>query len=54
LKEEVLNDVVELLPMLRKIPRRLEHITGALERGELSLRIRPPSPTKATLSWSRD
>jgi ubiquinone biosynthesis protein len=41
LKEEVLDDVVELLPMLRKVPRRLDHISGALERGELSLRIRP-------------
>jgi ubiquinone biosynthesis protein len=41
LKEEVLNDVVELLPMLRKIPRRLDRISGALEHGELSLRIRP-------------
>jgi ubiquinone biosynthesis protein len=27
--------------MLRKIPRRLDRISGALERGELSLRIRP-------------
>jgi ubiquinone biosynthesis protein len=41
LKEEVLSDVVELLPMLRKIPRRLDRISGALEHGELSLRIRP-------------
>jgi ubiquinone biosynthesis protein len=41
LKEELANDLLELLPMLRKIPRRLDHITGALERGELSLRIRP-------------
>jgi ubiquinone biosynthesis protein len=41
LKEEMLNDVVELLPMLRKIPRRFDRISGALERGELSLRIRP-------------
>jgi ubiquinone biosynthesis protein len=41
LKEEVLNDLVELLPALRRIPRRLDHISGALERGELSLRIRP-------------
>jgi ubiquinone biosynthesis protein len=41
LKEDLLNDVVELLPALRKIPRRLDRISGALERGELSLRVRP-------------
>jgi ubiquinone biosynthesis protein len=41
LKEDALNDLLELLPMLRKIPRRLDRISGALERGELSLRIRP-------------
>jgi ubiquinone biosynthesis protein len=40
-KEELLEDVIELLPMLHKVPRRLDRITGALERGELSLRIRP-------------
>src|SRR4029453_9917364 len=36
LREEVLEDVLELLPTLRKIPRRLDHISGALARGELS------------------
>jgi ubiquinone biosynthesis protein len=41
LREDVLNDVLELLPMLRRIPRRLDRISGAFERGELSLRIRP-------------
>jgi ubiquinone biosynthesis protein len=41
LKEGVVNDLLELLPMLRKIPRRLDRISGAFERGELSLRIRP-------------
>jgi ubiquinone biosynthesis protein len=41
LREDSLNDLLELLPMLRKIPRRLDRISGALERGELSLRIRP-------------
>jgi ubiquinone biosynthesis protein len=40
LREDTLNDLLELLPMLRKIPRRLDRISGALERGELSLRIR--------------
>jgi ubiquinone biosynthesis protein len=38
---QLLEDVLELLPTLRKIPRRLDHISGALARGELSLRIRP-------------
>jgi transposase len=32
---------VELMPMLRKIPRRVDRLSGALQRGELSLRIRP-------------
>lgn len=41
LREEMLEDALELLPTLRRIPRRLEHISGALERGELSVRIRP-------------
>jgi ubiquinone biosynthesis protein len=41
LKEDGLDDLLELLPMLRKIPRRLDRISSALERGELSLRIRP-------------
>jgi ubiquinone biosynthesis protein len=38
---QLLEDVLELAPTLRKLPRRLDHISGALERGELSLRIRP-------------
>jgi ubiquinone biosynthesis protein len=41
LREEVLEDAIELLWTLRKFPRRLDHISGALERGELSLRIGP-------------
>jgi ubiquinone biosynthesis protein len=41
LKEDVRDDLLELLPMLRKVPRRLDRISAALERGELSLRIRP-------------
>jgi ubiquinone biosynthesis protein len=40
LRAQPFDDVLELLPALRKIPRRLDHISGALERGELSLRIR--------------
>lgn len=41
LREDTLEDILGLLPTLRKLPRRLDHISGALERGELSLRIRP-------------
>jgi ubiquinone biosynthesis protein len=41
LRDQVVDDVLELLPALRKIPRRLDRISGALERGDLSLRIRP-------------
>jgi len=32
---------LELLPALRRIPRRVDRITGALERGELTVRLRP-------------
>ena len=41
LRDEALDDVLELLPALRSIPRRLDRISGALERGELTLRVRP-------------
>jgi ubiquinone biosynthesis protein len=41
LREGFLDDMLELLPMLRRVPRRLDRITGGLERGELSLRISP-------------
>jgi ubiquinone biosynthesis protein len=41
LRGQVMEDLVELMSALRKIPSRLDRISGALERGELSLRIRP-------------
>jgi ubiquinone biosynthesis protein len=41
LRDEALDDLLELLPALRRIPRRLDRISGALERGELTLRLRP-------------
>jgi ubiquinone biosynthesis protein len=41
LRDEALDDLLELLPALRRIPRRLDRITGALERGELTVRLRP-------------
>lgn len=37
----MLDDLLELLPALRRIPRRLDRISGALERGEVTLRRRP-------------
>jgi ubiquinone biosynthesis protein len=39
LREQILDDLLELLPALRKVPRRLDRISDALEHGELSLRI---------------
>jgi ubiquinone biosynthesis protein len=39
LREQILDDLLELLPALRKIPRRLDRVSDALEHGELSLRI---------------
>jgi ubiquinone biosynthesis protein len=41
LRDAALDDLLELLPTLRRIPRRLDRISGALERGELTLRLRP-------------
>ena len=41
LRDEALDDLLELLPALRTIPRRLDRVSGALERGELTLRVRP-------------
>jgi ubiquinone biosynthesis protein len=40
-RDQALDDLLELLPALRRIPRRVDRITGALERGELTVRLRP-------------
>jgi ubiquinone biosynthesis protein len=37
---DVAVDLLEMLPRLRKLPRRVDRITGALERGDFSLRLR--------------
>ncbi|MFD1147731.1 ABC1 kinase family protein [Saccharothrix hoggarensis] len=40
LRRSVADEALALLPMLRKLPRRLDRITGALERGQFSVRVR--------------
>jgi ubiquinone biosynthesis protein len=39
LDEAVRGEVISLLPMLRKVPHRLDRIANALERGDLRLRV---------------
>lgn len=38
--EEILDDLLELLPALKRIPHHLDHIGHLAERGELTLRVR--------------
>jgi ubiquinone biosynthesis protein len=40
LKEEAANEIVALLPMLRKLPRRMDRIAAAVEGGRLSVNVR--------------
>jgi ubiquinone biosynthesis protein len=40
LRRAALDELVNLAPMLRRLPRRIERIAGALENGRLSLNIR--------------
>ena len=40
LRRTALDELASLLPMLRRLPRRLDRITGALETGRLSVNIR--------------
>ncbi|GLZ32185.1 ubiquinone biosynthesis protein UbiB [Lentzea sp. NBRC 105346] len=40
LRRSMTDEALAVLPMLRRLPRRLDRITGALERGQLSMRIR--------------
>lgn len=37
----MVDDLLALVPVLRRVPRRLDRISGALERGELTRRLRP-------------
>jgi ubiquinone biosynthesis protein len=41
LRQDALDDLIEILPAARRLPRRLDRITVALERGEFAIRIRP-------------
>jgi ubiquinone biosynthesis protein len=40
LRQTALDELASLLPMLRRLPRRLDRIGGALETGRLSLNVR--------------
>ncbi|MGW0519676.1 ABC1 kinase family protein [Crossiella sp. NPDC003009] len=40
LKEAASQELLALIPVLRRLPRRLERITGALERGRLGVNVR--------------
>ena len=40
LRQTGLDELTSLLPMLRRLPRRLDRIAGALETGRLSLNVR--------------
>lgn len=49
LYETASQELAELLPLLRRLPRRVDRITGALEQGRLSVNV--PSAEDA-LRWS--
>jgi ubiquinone biosynthesis protein len=40
LKKEAAGELVALLPMLRRLPRRVDRVVGALEAGKLSVNVR--------------
>ena len=40
LKEMAIKEVLELVPLLRRLPRRFDRITAAVERGQLSTNVR--------------
>lgn len=40
LPASIASETLTLLPMLRRFPRRIDRITGSLERGEFSVRVR--------------
>lgn len=39
LKTTATNELLELLPVIRKLPRRLDHLGTMLEKGEVSVKI---------------
>jgi ubiquinone biosynthesis protein len=40
LKDVAIKEVLELVPLLRRLPRRFDRITAAIERGQLSANVR--------------
>jgi ubiquinone biosynthesis protein len=40
LRKSATDELISLVPMLRRLPRRLDRITGSLEHGRLGLNIR--------------
>jgi ubiquinone biosynthesis protein len=40
LKDAAIKEVLELAPLLRRLPRRFDRITAAIERGQLSTNVR--------------
>jgi ubiquinone biosynthesis protein len=40
LKDAAIKEVLELVPLLRRLPRRFDRITAAVERGQLSANVR--------------
>lgn len=40
LRETVSDELLALLPVLRRLPRRLDRVSGALEQGRLSVNVR--------------
>jgi ubiquinone biosynthesis protein len=40
LRQAAVDEVAVLLPLLRRLPRRIDRITGALERGRLNVNVR--------------
>ncbi|MFF2885921.1 ABC1 kinase family protein [Paenibacillus sp. NPDC057967] len=39
LKEAAANELLELLPVIRRLPRRLDHLGSMLEKGEFSVKV---------------
>ena len=40
LRKSATDELISLMPMLRRLPRRLDRISGSLERGQLGLNVR--------------
>ena len=40
LKDAAIKEVLELVPLLRRLPRRVDRITAAIERGQLAANVR--------------